>query len=1022
MKHKWIIITLSIIFFLGSLTFWANQVFLPTIVKKIAIEQAQNFLKRKVEIESIHFSWVKGIVINNIKIYQKDSLDKVFLQAERISSGILFVPGVKTHKLILTSLNIDSLSVLLVHQTDTWNFSDLLIIPQTSPSSRPSPVDVSVGGITINNGKFRVDDIQGQSVWSEIIDPINLKVGLSLSGISFDGQLTIPQKQASISLQGSYQIPNQSLKAQVNIKNIKPQDYFRFYPGPLPFSLTNGLMEQVNAHIQYAPDDMRLTGSWSIKNVETAFDQQSFKGELQATNADITLKKNDIAFKGNFSLLNTQITTPLLSGSGTLSARIEHGRWQENAGSLEGSVALKQGVVSLGEHEKITGEVQINKIKVSKDKNLTQANFELNLDQLNVNLPEKKFVGTIHAPQMLISLDSKNIVRMDGTLDVMADDAAFDKTILQGKLHCDQLKINFDQTQQILDAQSRGILEGLTIKLEDKKEIHTNAHFDLKTLYPLKNPSGMKYSGTLALENTDVQGLPFGPINNVKLTADVKTNSIDLQSLSLMVLDTTIIASGNISDFSKPLLNIQAQSERFDLSKLQTLAPDLLKAQGLTVDGTTSFMIKFEGPALDPLTAKINAQAVLKDVNLESSTLKQKLNHISGTIKADGNSLSWDNFTAVFMDKALTLTGHLMDFKNPQIKTSLSFDGIEIKGEINKNDNLIELKSLSGEFLSAQLNASGSVDISGKTPQLSIKSTFKCNLEDASRFLPQLKSTLEPLKLTGLLSMKASLSGPASQWMQWNIDANASSDLVTISGFKLNNLNVDVNQEDSKIKKFTITSGLYEGSLNVVTTADLNDAMPFDTALHVENVDLSKLKNDIGAKDEDLRGFISLTSIIKGTIKDLLNLKGSGSLNVAQGYLMKKEFSSIFLIAELSNLIFTDATANFDIANQKVSTENFALKSEGAILHGKGSIGFDKKIQAELSPEFNTDKIIRSGSIKKGPSALIALAADKYLTFTIDGTIDKPIIHTIKRPSALIKKTGEIITENVGQILQGIFQ
>ena len=128
------------------------------------------------------------------------------------------------------------------------------------------------------------------------------------------------------------------------------------------------------------------------------------------------------------------------------------------------------------------------------------------------------------------------------------------------------------------------------------------------------------------------------------------------------------------------------------------------------------------------------------------------------------------------------------------------------------------------------------------------------------------------------------------------------------------------------------------------------------------------------------------------------------------------------MIPELSNLTFTDATANFDIADQQVSTDNFMLKSEGAILNGKGTIGFNHKIQFELHPEFNTEAISQSESFKKGPSALIASVAGKYLTITINGTLDKPQIHTLKKPTELLKKTGEIIKDNVGQILQGIFQ
>ena len=102
-KHRLFIVIAGIVFFLAALTFYLNRVVFPVQIKKIAIAQAENFLKRKVEIEALHFNWVKGFVVDKIKIYQKNS-DQVFLQAQRISFGIIFIPGIKQHKIIFSQL------------------------------------------------------------------------------------------------------------------------------------------------------------------------------------------------------------------------------------------------------------------------------------------------------------------------------------------------------------------------------------------------------------------------------------------------------------------------------------------------------------------------------------------------------------------------------------------------------------------------------------------------------------------------------------------------------------------------------------------------------------------------------------------------------------------------------------------------------------------------------------------------------------------------------------------------------
>ena len=69
---KALIIICAILFFLTALTFYLNRVIFPRLIKKIAIEHIEEALKRKVEIGTIHFNWVRGIIIDKIKIYEKD--------------------------------------------------------------------------------------------------------------------------------------------------------------------------------------------------------------------------------------------------------------------------------------------------------------------------------------------------------------------------------------------------------------------------------------------------------------------------------------------------------------------------------------------------------------------------------------------------------------------------------------------------------------------------------------------------------------------------------------------------------------------------------------------------------------------------------------------------------------------------------------------------------------------------------------------------------------------------------------
>lgn len=1063
MKHKWIIISLSVVFFLTALTLYVNRVVFPNVVRKIAVEQAENYLKRKVEIGSIGFNWLKGVVIDRIKISQKDAPQEVFVQAEKITIAIVFIPGFKQHQLILSSISIHNPSVALIHQGgNNWNFTDLLTPP---PGDKPLPVDIKIGGINVIGGKIRLDMIGAKGLRTEIIDPLDLHIALGFSGIGFKGDLALPQKKGSLKVDGSYQPVTQTLKSMLEIKNIRPSDYMDLVPIAMPITLNDGIISHLKTDLESSPELVRAQGDVSLDKLDIHAQDHHLKGDIKLNSIDLRLSKNNaVAFKGLVNIKNTDLSSKdlTLKGditldaadirveslenirlnaslkintlaltlpekttiNGDLSVTLTRAELNGPQALLEGQAALNNAVVTLNETQSLKGDLKAENIKIEKNADGTRINGALTLDRADIRLSDTQLKASLKASPLTATLDAANNLKISSTVDIEGIEAATKTQRFSGRLHLKSLKASLAQEgEQLLDIITQGTLQDIRAHADKQGDLSGQSQFDVHVAFPLKNPAGLEYNGSLSFTDGRFEGLGVGAVDRISLTTDFKTDTLDIQQLSLSVLDTPLKASGRISRFANPLLDIKLDIQRVDLGKLKTAAPELLAQHGLTVDGESSLNLHFKGSVSDWLNADINAVAVLKEVNVTSVPLKQSFKDISGTLKASGNSLAWNDFSVTIMDHPLKTSGDLVNFKHPTINAKAVWNGLDVRASILKKDNVITLKEINGQYLSVPFSVSGTVDISQKEPLLNIDSRFKLKLEEIHTILPSLKTSLEPLKLTGNLSGFASIKGQGSDWTRLTINAGAQSDLISIAGFKFDGVNLDIAQAGGKIEKANITSRLYEGDLNIVTTADISDrAMPFQTALHIENVNLAKLKNDTGAKDEDLRGFIALTAMVNGKASEIMNIKGKGSLNVSQGYLMKKEFSSLFVIPELSNLVFTDATANFTIEDQLVSTDNFALKSAGAVLNGKGTIGFDQRINFELHPEFNAEAIAQSESMRKGPSALIASAAGKYLTFTISGTLQKPEIRTIKRPSELIKKTGEIITENVGQILQGIFQ
>ena len=270
---KILIILLSILFFLTALTFYLNHVIFPRLIKKIAVERIEEVLKRKVEIGSMHFNWIRGFVVDRIKIYDKNPSGEVFAQAQQVSFGVLFFPGIKHYRMTIPYINVRSPSVHLIRTgADTWNFSDMLPAPpiggaaspagESGPSTfgtktaapspaKSSPFEIAWGGISINGGKLLVEDVSRSPSWKEFFDNINLKLSLSYKGIHYDFSADIPSKKGMLSAIVYYQPLNHDTQAHIHLKNIDTASYLSLFNIP-EVQIKSGKIEDIDLSINYS--------------------------------------------------------------------------------------------------------------------------------------------------------------------------------------------------------------------------------------------------------------------------------------------------------------------------------------------------------------------------------------------------------------------------------------------------------------------------------------------------------------------------------------------------------------------------------------------------------------------------------------------------------------------------------------------------------------------------------------------------------------------------------------------------
>jgi hypothetical protein len=845
---KWqkpLIIIAAVVFFLTALTVYVNRVILPVQAKKFVTSQAEAFLKRKVEFQALHFNWVRGFVIEKLKVYQKGSQDQVFLQVERLSFGLIVIPGTKQYKIAIPLISLEHPSVHIIRQgPEEWNFSDLLAAP--SAKAGGPPVAVTVAGINISNGQVRIDDVSGDHHWTELLDDLNLKISLSYKGIAFDVSASLPRTQGLITTRGYYQPLSRDLHADVDLKNIRPAEYLRFLPPVEGLSWKAGTVENVQLSVDYGGGAVTAHGNAAFKGLDAAFKDQSIKSDVALEGIKARQDKDGLKITGTMTTKNTDIRM------GTQTVR--------------GNFTLKPLIIQMKDERSI---------------------------------------------EMLA--------------DIKANNAAV-----------------------ILDAE---------------KSLTGNITLNVKASYPLKNPQALTYAGHVSVADGQANGFPFSPFKNINLDAAFKTDELTIQSLVLQVLDTDIKATGTVLNFKAPVLSIQAGSDKIDLAKLKNVFPRIMDQYGLEVSGTTSFQVRFEGPAWDPSSAKIKATAELADVNVASKTFNQSITGISGHLDCAPNALTWNNFTGTYLGKAYTLTGSLNDFKDPVIKTTLDGADVQLKVDIRKNGDTLTINELTGKYLNITFGASGSAAISpAGPPVLDINAKMTFRLEDMAALLSaEQKKAVEALKPSGTVSVNAAIKGPAQDWKHWTTDATVQSTSVSILGYTANDLNVTVSQRDGKINNLTADANVYDGKLHAVGSGDLNGAgIPFDLALNIDGLDLHKLKNDIpNLKSEEINGKFYMTALSKGTLSDIKDLEAKGSLAIREGFLTEfKIFKGLLDVLNealrLGQLMITDVEGNFTVKGRKIMTDNLRMKSPTIVLLGQGWVDFDQMCDLTIAVDMTS--------------------------------------------------------------------
>jgi len=574
-------------------------------------------------------------------------------------------------------------------------------------------------------------------------------------------------------------------------------------------------------------------------------------------------------------------------------------------------------------------------------------------------------------------------------------------------------------------------LQTLFPKLFQERKITASGHSSLVFHYdgPLlpqtetgaPRPFDVNVSATL---NNASLNFATPDINLKEITGRViyTPDKISLEGISTLLFDSRAKVAGSITNLKNPILNIAASASAVDLEKLNGLFPGIFKKTSVeSLSGRANLNLNFEGSPFSFQDANFKLTAFLENSVLRVRQLPEAVEALSGKLTFIPDNLFFEDFKGTFKGVPYALESKIKNLKEPVITASLSSDNAALEGRFKIAGETVEVSLFKGRYFNCLFDVKGDVFTKeGSSPFVRASGSLQLALKNLFSLFPAIGEKLKPLNPDGDVTLKGTMEGPLTNLENWQILADATSPKVSLYGYQLKNLAVNLSQNDDRLFELKGSADTYEGKLILSSSLDLADTrLPYTLDAQLENADITKLKNDTTLKAQNISGVLSADLIVLGDLRDAESMEGKGSIAIQDGRLWQlnllKGLGQFLFIPEFENIVFNEAHGDFLIRDKKVSTGNLELLSPQSVLTVFGWIDFGGNINFDVATEFSSEMIASSASFKKALTAILT-EGEAYLTIKVTGTLKEPKYAV--SPTGVLHKTKKLLIDGWKSIFE----
>ncbi|VAW11431.1 hypothetical protein MNBD_BACTEROID05-251 [hydrothermal vent metagenome] len=1031
---------------------YINNILLPIKLKRFIEHEAQTYLKRQVTIGKMQFTPFKGFVLQDIRVARKDDRKKPFIEIQSVHFNILLTSLLKSKQVIIPALHINNPYIFLAqNKSDTWNFSDIITKFQDTRNVSKKYTFL-MRKLVLKNGELSFLDQTHPDSFQENIDQINLTISVRLDkSIRYNTEFRLA-KESFVNSDGTYFLETKRLNSHWNTNYLRLSRYIPFFNNFSALTWEKGDLTQAEFDLEFQPKYLQLIGNSLITNPDFSWKENKIRskhirlndfrlalnnsqweisGHIEAPESTIRIPKNKI-LKGDLTANITQLTLSkdlfyLQSDIETANTLVNFDKTFHYEGTLKssnfrinksldtfvlrGSFNSNKTKLSTSHDISVKGTLSSVETHLSIKKGLLSLQSNLSLNEGNILTKNgTKITGNFSAKKFTLTKENKTI-RISSPLEISIGKIILnDQRKISTDLKTENLKLILNENNSV-NLETKLALSNSDIRFDKIRNFKGSPKINLTYAYEPKN-NIHEYQALIEFENAELSQINFlQKISKIKGNFQLSNDTLFSPGISFHSKEIDATLQGTLTSFTNPIVDVQLTSINTDIQNITALFSKILKPYNIEATGKAIIEGKYKGSILSFEKENLRLKANINDAQITAKALPKPITSLRGDISYKDDLLSWTNLKGNYQNTNYLTTGQIKNFFRPILTGSLKTDKINLTTETKILNRAIRILNVKGNYLQSTYNFLGDIKFPEDTaPVFDLRGNLRLNTDDLSTLSSQTKKIIDDYSLKGEFATEVLFRGILKDWLNWQLVLKAKTANFSIKDYPLKNIALDIELRDKFLNTLDLTGSLYDGNFNIKSSANVNDPnTPFKIKAILKDLNLSKLRKDGKIKRPYLSGKLSLETFLEGPLRNKEDWIGEGIVLIKEGYLGQ-------LIPQISEAIFTEASSQFNIAEQRIFTKNTQIHSSALSLSCKGWINFDKEIYFDITPILDTPTI-NSENIKIDPSIFFT----KAFSVSLSGTLDNPVKKVNASPKKLLKNTTDILKEGLGTILQELF-